>query len=380
MKIKKIAFVAAIIVFIVFIAACSPINPPADDKETVTVVDLANRKVDVPAKVQKVVCIGAGALRLFTYVGDLSMLCGVEDVDKDGTGIGNNLSIRPYKMKNSDIFNSLPSCGRGGPNSTADKEKILSCNPDVIFSMYNTDIELIDELYESTRIPVVSLSYGTKEAFDPAVDKSLWLIGKIIGAEERANAVVSYIASLKSELKNIASEQENTTKKSVYLGCHSKFGVQSIGSSSAQYSIFDASGIRNILDENGYKGYQSAIDPEMLLTLNPDIIILDAGGIGAFKNDYVKDSKKYSSLKAFVDGEVYLQMPYNAYFTNLEIAYADAFFAAAVAYSFDADTLDYVRKAREITAFFLGEDCYDSIANAMYGGYQKIDVSAFFAD
>lgn len=51
----------------------------------------------------------------------------------------------------------------------------------------------------------------------------------------------------------------------------------------------------------------------MLLTLNPDIIILDAGGIGAFKNDYVKDSKKYSSLKAFVDGEVYLQMPYNAY-------------------------------------------------------------------
>ena len=308
------------------------------------------------------------------------MLCGVEDVDKDGTGIGNNLSIRPYKMKNSDIFNSLPSCGRGGPNSTADKEKILSCNPDVIFSMYNTDIELIDELYESTRIPVVSLSYGTKEAFDPAVDKSLWLIGKIIGAEERANAVVSYIASLKSELKNIASEQENTTKKSVYLGCHSKFGVQSIGSSSAQYSIFDASGIRNILDENGYKGYQSAIDPEMLLTLNPDIIILDAGGIGAFKNDYVKDSKKYSSLKAFVDGEVYLQMPYNAYFTNLEIAYADAFFAAAVAYSFDADTLDYVRKAREITAFFLGEDCYDSIANAMYGGYQKIDVSTFFAD
>ena len=156
--------------------------------------------------------------------------------------------------------------------------------------------------------------------------------------------------------------------------------MQSIGSSSAQYSIFDASGIRNILDENGYKGYQSAIDPEMLLTLNPDIIILDAGGIGAFKNDYVKDSKKYSSLKAFVDGEVYLQMPYNAYFTNLEIAYADAFFAAAVAYSFDADTLDYVRKAREITAFFLGEDCYDSIANAMYGGYQKIDVSAFFAD
>ena len=66
MKIKKTAFVAAIIVFIVFIAACSPINPPADDKETVTVVDLANRKVDVPAKVPKVVCIGAGARRLFT--------------------------------------------------------------------------------------------------------------------------------------------------------------------------------------------------------------------------------------------------------------------------------------------------------------------------
>lgn len=367
-----------IIVAVLCFLATGCERTPAQKDETRSVIDLANRSVEIPTKVNKVVCIGAGALRLFTYVGDLDMLCGVEDVDRDGTGVGNNLSIRPYKMVNAKLFNSLSSCGKGGPQSSADAEKILNCNPDVIFSMYNSDLSLINDLESKTGIPVVSLSYGTKEAFDPAVDKSLKLIGEVIGAKERAEQVVNYIESLKTQLSEIATKQEGKTKKSVYIGCHSKFGVQSLGSSCAQYSIFEASGIRNVLDENGYKGYQANIDVERLGTLNPDIIILDAGGIAAFKSEYKKSPQKYSVISAFGSGEVYLQMPYNAYFTNLEIAYADAFFAAAVAYSLDKSDIDYVAKAREITKFFLKEDCYDAVADAMYGGYKKIDVAEFF--
>lgn len=43
--------------------------------------------------VQRVVCIGAGALRLYSYIGDVSLLCGVEDIDNE------TLSERPEDVR-----------------------------------------------------------------------------------------------------------------------------------------------------------------------------------------------------------------------------------------------------------------------------------------
>ena len=123
-------------------SACDKDKGTANGK---TVTDLLGREVTVPEKINRVVCIGAGSLRLYTYVGDLSKLVGVEDVDKDGTGVGKTLSIRPYKMVNKDLFNSLPSCGMGGPQGSADAEKILSLNPDIVFSLYTSDKAAMDD-------------------------------------------------------------------------------------------------------------------------------------------------------------------------------------------------------------------------------------------
>ena len=108
-----------------------------DAPKTVTITDMIGRQVEiVPGSYQRVVCIGAGALRLYSYVGDVSLLCGVEDIDNttleerpkmfDGVA-------RPYVMVYGDTFAALPSCGVGGPNAqAAEAEKILSCSPDII--------------------------------------------------------------------------------------------------------------------------------------------------------------------------------------------------------------------------------------------------------
>ena len=34
-----------------------------------------------PGEYTRVVCIGAGALRQYSFIGDMSLLCGVEDID-----------------------------------------------------------------------------------------------------------------------------------------------------------------------------------------------------------------------------------------------------------------------------------------------------------
>jgi iron complex transport system substrate-binding protein len=363
-------------------SACDKDKGTANGK---TVTDLLGREVTVPEKINRVVCIGAGSLRLYTYVGDLSKLVGVEDVDKDGTGVGKTLSIRPYKMVNKDLFNSLPSCGMGGPQGSPEAEKILSLNPDIVFSLYTSDKAAMDDLQQKIGKPVVVLSYGKTEAFDENVKKSIALLGDILNRKERANELLSFISDTETYLSSIGEGIDKNDKATVYLGCQSNYGTHGIESSSANYSIFDVSKIRNVLDEyvgktgETFKGYQKSVDWEILVEMNPDRIILDAGGLEHLKTQLKEKPEIFNNLSAFKNGEVYLQMPYNAYYTNLETAYADAYFDAWVQYhdiAPDKLNFDYVEKAREIYTLFLGEDCYDDVADLMYGGFQtKLDIS-----
>lgn len=113
--------------------------------------------------------------------------------------------------------------------------------------------------------------------------------------------------------------------------------------------------------------------------MNPQRIILDAGGLYILKTQLKEKPEIFNNLSAFQNGEIYLQMPYNAYYTNLETAYADAYFDAWVQYHDIAPeklNFNYVEKAREIYTLFLGKDCYNDVAAQMYGGFQtKLDIS-----
>ena len=363
-------------------SACDKDKGTANGK---TVTDLLGREVTVPEKINRVVCIGAGSLRLYTYVGDLSKLVGVEDIDGDGKDFNGVLSIRPYKMVNKDLFKSLPSCGKGGPQGSPEAEKILSLNPDIVFSLYTSDKAAMDDLQQKIGKPVVVLSYGKTEAFDTNVKKSIALLGDILNRKERANELLSFISDTETYLSSIGEGIDKNNKATVYLGCQSNYGTHGIESSSANYSIFDVSKIRNVLDEyvgkNGetFKGYQKSVDWEILVEMNPQRIILDAGGLEHLKTQLKEKPEIFNNLSAFQNGEIYLQMPYNAYYTNLETAYADAYFDAWVQYHDIAPeklNFNYVEKAREIYTLFLGKDCYDDVANLMYGGFQtKLDIS-----
>jgi iron complex transport system substrate-binding protein len=90
----------------------------------------------------------------------------------------------------------------------------------------------------------------------------------------------------------------------------------------------------------------------------------------------------FSACKAFETGEVYLQMPFNAYYTNLEIALMDAYFDAAMAYPMHFSDVDLTAKYDEILSRFLGKTGYASLAamSGAYGGFQKIDdLKGWFA-
>ena len=171
---------------------------PAESAE-ITVTDLIGREITVtPGSYQRVVCIGAGALRLYSYIGDVSLLCGVEDIDNETLSERPKMFdsvARPYVLAHGDMFASLPSCGVGGPNAQSpEAEKILTCEPDIVISLYG-DADKANALQEQLGVPVVTLMSGPDSVFDERFNESVRLLGTIFEESEKAETLIGFIAA-----------------------------------------------------------------------------------------------------------------------------------------------------------------------------------------
>ena len=88
-----------------------------------TLTDSKNRTVEVPKQVERVVCVGVGALRYSCYVGAADRVVGVEDYE---TKAGMS---RLYNYVNFDKFKDLPVTGTNGEPYV---EQIIDVAPQVI--------------------------------------------------------------------------------------------------------------------------------------------------------------------------------------------------------------------------------------------------------
>ncbi|WP_029954860.1 ABC transporter substrate-binding protein [Clostridium scatologenes] len=331
--------------------------------EKIIVTDLVGRQVTLKSKANKIVAIGAGSLRLYCYINGSKNLVGVEQIEK-GSPIG-----KPYMMANTDIA-KLTVIGQGGPNNSPDAEKILSVKPDVIFTTYSTDKSSADKLQSKTNIPVVVLSYGKESTFDSDVYNSLEIIGKVTGNENRSKEVVDYMKNCKNDLDKRTKDISESEKPSTYIGAVSMKGAHGIESTQGNYSLLKAVHGKNVVDEVGKTG-SIMIDKEKLLKWNPDKIFIDEGGLQVVKDDYKKNQSYYNNLSAFKNGEVYSQMPYNFYTTNIETAMADAYYLGKVLYPEKFKDIDTQKKADEIYKLLLGKELYSQMADN-FGGFKKI--------
>ena len=111
-----------------------------------------------------------------------------------------------------------------------------------------------------------------------------------------------------------------------------------------------------------------------------DMIIMDAAAVKNIKPLYAEDPTIFDTCKAWQDGEVYLEMAYNAYYTNYEIALINTWFIAKTVYPEAFADIDLTAKTNEVTKMFLGAELADEIfaCPSSFGGYQKIDTENFF--
>ena len=383
---KKTLSLVLALLMLVSLCACGVQNGPGSSNgEKITVTDMVGRQVEIlPGSYKRVVCIGAGALRMYSYIGDVALLAGVEDIDN--TTVSERPAMfdavaRPYVLAFGETFNTLPSCGVGGPMAqTAEAEKILSCNPDIVISEFE-DVEKSNALQEQLGVPVITLGAGSNGVFDEKFYGSMELLGRVFGKTERADKIVSFVKAEAKEIADRVADIPAGEKPSVYICGLGNWGTTDHLMTAENYISFQVAGVKNVVSGLGIQGV-GPIEEEKFVELGEqmDIIIMDAAAVKNIKPLYAEDPAMFDTCKAWKSGEVYLEMAYNAYYTNYEIALINTWFIAKTVYPEAFQDIDLTGKTNEVTKVFLGKELAEEIfaCPSSFGGYQKIDTASFF--
>ena len=380
MNLKKLtALVLALVMALTLFGCGKQQNDVQQDDpkqpETVTVT---------PGSYQRVVCIGAGALRMYSYIADTALLCGVEDIDN--TTLAERPKMfdavaRPYVLAYGDVFAALPSCGVGGPTAqAAEAEKILSCQPDIIVSEYE-DVEKADALQQQVGVPVITLRTGADGVFAEAFPGSLRLLGQVFDRAGRAEELITFIETETAEITRRTADVAEADRPGVYVCGLGNWGTTNHLMTAQNYATFRVANIRNVVTDLATDGIQP-IEAEKFAALggSMDLMLIDAAAVKNITPLFAVDPTMLDTCKAWQDGSVYLEMAYNAYYTNYEIALANTWFAAKCVYPDLFADVDMTAKTNEITKAFLGQELAAQIfaCPSSFGGYQQIDTASFF--
>lgn len=330
-----------------------------DNGATVIITDMLGRDVKVPEKVERVVGIEAGALRLLVYMGHTDKVVGIEDNEKS-SGAGG--SAKPYIFANPELLD-LASIG---PWHGGDAELIVAAQPDVIFWTF-TDVSKADDLQTKTQIPVVALEYGDLNDNKDDLYKSLYLIGKIMGNPERAVEIETFIDDRIMDLDDIT---RNVTEiPSCYVGGIGYRGAHGLQSTEPAYSPLEFVNGNNVASSVGME--HAFVDKEKILDWNPEIIFIDEGG-----SDLVMDEIEegdYDTVRAIVDEEIYGVLPYNWYTTNYGTVLGNSYYIGSVLYPQEFSGIDPKNETDEIYTFLVGDAVYDDMKDA-FGGFEELEI------
>ena len=331
--------------------------------ETRIITDSMDRNVEIPYSVERIVCVGVGALRYTCYVGGADRVVGVEDYEtKPGMS-------RLYNYVNFDLFQNLPVTGTNGEPFV---EEIINVDPQVIvMSSYASQDP--DELSQKTGIPVVVVP-GSDTTLDEKAYVTIRILGELYQLEDRAEDLTAYLKSIQKDLDDRTASIAEDAKPTCYVGGVSFKGHHGFEGTEAYYGPFELIHAKNLANTTDQTGAFN-IDVEQVLSWDPEIIFLDFNGMNLINEDYAAHPDFYNALTAVQEGKVYSQISFRSSASNLETALADAYYAACVMYPQQFQDIDPVEKAGEIFTKLLGSNPYHDLEEAGYA-FCQITIGA----
>jgi len=337
--------------------------------EARVITDAAGRSVEIPDRVERVICSGPGALRLLVYLGARDQAVAVDSMEKRQP----RFEARPYALANPQ-FKSLPLFGdfRGHDHP----ELILGLNPQpqVIFKTHAGMGHDPVELQAKTGIPVVILNYGDLGANRRQLFQALQIMGDVLERRARAAEVVAFFENTIADLQDRTRDIPDGLRPACFVGGIAFKGPHGFQATEPGYPPFLFAGVRNLaFDPTMSKRAlrHSSIAKEKIVMWNPQVLFVDLSsqqmGKGAGALHELKTDPAYRGLTAVKTGRVYGLLPYNWYTRNFGSSLADAYFVGKLLYPERFNEIDPVAKADELYTFLVGKPVFKQMDQA-FGG------------
>ena len=200
-----------------------------------------------------------------------------------------------------DDGSNIQSKADGLPTISSDPETIISVSPEIIFADPYASVELIDAL-ENAGIIVIQTQ------LDNSIEgrkNDVWLMSYITGNLSNAKILTDRIDNNIKALQNIKSNNSDVENKLITLSWWDAYWTAGIGST--EDSVITLGGGDNLSALNGVES-NSTIDKELLISMNPEIILITQsvtwGGKDFYDQLFSDDS--LSSINAIKYNKVYM--------------------------------------------------------------------------
>ena len=306
---KKILSMVLVFILSMFIVtSCSSSNekPQETNKETYTVTDQLGREVEVPKKVEKVVCLQHHTLDIMLEMGAGDKLVGV---------VENWESLLGSYIK--EVYPKLESLPTPGGLESINIESVLALKPDVVFFAHQLPESYIKKL-EEAGIPAIGISLykadkeqastinpnlvNPDEAYTVGVKEAISLIGKVIGKEDKATSLISTIEKNRELVKTNIESIPKDKKVKVYIANPDMY---TYGTGKYVGCAIEKAGGYNVAQS--LKGYKQA-KIEEIIKWNPEVIFVQSRSKSVL--DEIKNDPAWKDISAVKNNKLIVAPDY----------------------------------------------------------------------
>ncbi len=367
---KKILILSLLFLLI----GCSKKNSNEKHLTFTSIKDASGRIVPLQGNIERIICSGAGALRLAVYLNVHDRVVAVDDIEKRRE----EFNGRPYALTHLE-FKELPLFGQFRGKDNPELIATLENKPQVIFKTYGSMGMSPEQLQTKTGIPVVSINYGDISNHRSDFYNALKIMGKVLNVEGRADSVIAFFNDMISDLNKRTENVADSLKKSCYVGGVAYRGTRGIKSTNFDYPPFVFTNTKAVTpDPSDRTNGHADISAEQIIAWDPEIIFIDLsttqGDASINALAQIKNSELYKTLKAVKSGELYGLLPYNFYSTNYGSVMADCYYVGKTLYPHQFEDIDPVVMADSIYQFLTGKKVFDEL-NRQLGsrGFVKLE-------
>lgn len=285
--IKKITVLLLALLILVVFTGCSPskTSGPADNQanteknSTFTVTDQAGREVEIPKNVDSVAMTWGPATNFVLALGK-----------------GNIISAINYKsdfaLKVAPNLANIGTAGRGLP----DMEGLAKTKPDVFIHKASDTRTL--EAVQALGIAAVGIYAEDPKDMIIATE----LVGKVLGAEEKARQLIKYYNDKNEFARNLVKDiPENERKTAIVMG--GNIGAVANGGMLQSHLIENAGGINLAKDIEAEEIWPN-VGTEQIFAWDPDFIFCVNASQATYTPDEIKKDPSMSNLKAVKNNKV----------------------------------------------------------------------------